>query len=357
MIYKDSLVEKLREKLGIAYFNSPKTELITKCPWCEADSKKQRGHLYIDVDEPIFYCQKCEEAGIFVKLCHKIGLDVSEFLDGSVLTWKPKSQTVDLFKDDSLDLVIHQDAEVDPIPLIKLAYIDGRLDGRIHKHNAPGLIWDVIAFIEKNNVKLEDWVLEKVKGMNDTFIGFLTNKGSCIIMRNCDNTSSFRYFKLALDNTNRFFKDFYGFRVAENSVDANKIVLTEGPFDLLTAIGSERFDTLRQQSIYWAASLGKNKYVSTLISVLNECKLLRANVVVLADRDTNEEFFRKTLRYLPFIENLDICWNKFGKDFGDLPIDPLIVPITRKGLSYDKSFTQNSQVISPNEAQRQLYRS
>ena len=61
--------------------------------------------------------------------------------------------------------------------------------------------------------------------------------------------------------------------------------------------------------------------------MLDYCKLPRANFVILSDDDVKIDEFRKWVYSFPFIGNLHVCWNRVGKDFGKLPIEPVIEQI------------------------------
>jgi RNAse (barnase) inhibitor barstar len=68
-------------------------------------------------------------------------------------------------------------------------------------------------------------------------------------------------------------------------------------------------------------------------------KVPKVNVVVLSDDNLTESDYIWLYRS-PFVNNLDICWNKLGKDFGDLPIDPIFTNFNLKDTKgfreYDK---------------------
>ena len=77
----ETLNSRLKEKGKVVYFNSNKTELMTRCPYC-GDSIKDRSHahFYIKTIPPFsFYCQRCESSGL---VDDKVINDLDSNIDG-----------------------------------------------------------------------------------------------------------------------------------------------------------------------------------------------------------------------------------------------------------------------------------
>jgi len=328
MIYSDVFVDFLKDKTGLGYFNGPHSEIICRCPWCEPESTKNHGHLYVDVEDPIFFCHRCQQSGLVSKLIQVLSGEVEIYIDPEILkkgrTTKTKAKN--LFHTSSNEYTFEKDLDTSiPGSELKQLYLQSRLPN-MHIMNIPGLVLDPKKFIEDNKIELDDYMKDRVEELNDTYIGFVTTKGKHLILRNCDASSPNRHFKLTIDSKPTFFNDFYGIKVGDVGV-ANTIVVCEGIFDLLVSIGSDNFKTLRQQSLYWAASLGKAQYRKAVISVLNYCSLPKANIIILADQDFSktDAFFK--IKTLPNVGSVEIYWNRYGNDFGQLPIDPVKVSV------------------------------
>jgi len=311
-------------KSGLCYFNGNESELITRCPNCESDSSKSHGHLYVKMDESelIYHCFKCLDSGTLIKLIQNYGGDPREFLDEELLNYKwvksKKSSSNFDVKINNFDL---SNQCIDNYKL-KIQYLRGRIGFDIDISNIPGLILDFDSFIENNSIKLKDNQWKMLSFMRTNFIGFLTIRGTQVVCRNIDETSSFRYYKLELVNNKQLYKDFYGIETSSISNDLNTVVLCEGPFDLLVPYYSPEFIELRANSCMWASVLSKN-YNNSINPILNYCCLSKSRVVVFADKDTKytDKVFRE-LRMNPKIHSIDFIWNEAGKDFGKHPIVP-----------------------------------
>lgn len=341
MIYNKNFIEFLKEKTGLAYYNGPRTEIITRCPKCEPDSKKNHGHLYISCQDPLFNCFKCEYSGIVSKLIVLLNGDSKHFIDPEYLNYKPsKIYKEDLFSDQDREDYVFEEEEKDELTIFKESYLKGRI-GDIDLSIIPGLVYHLKDFLEKNNIIPSYWTMEKIEKLDSNFVGFITTRGTKMVLRNCNSNDEFRYHNCPLITGSRFFGDFYGIKNNRVSEGLNTVVLCEGIFDLLVAITDDSFKELKENSCYWAASLGKRHYLKTLISVLDYCRIPKANVVILSDKDLVENSY-KMFYDLPFVQNVEIYWNKYGKDFGSRPIYPLKYHCN-KGVSRNATYKQYSK--------------
>ena len=173
-------------------------------------------------------------------------------------------------------------------------------------------------FIQNNKIILKENTKKILNLLDQNFVGFVSNRGSCVVLRNIDEKSDFRYYKLQITENN-FFKDFYGIKTNKIKVENNTIVLAEGVFDVIVPYRSEIFNDLKLNSCLWASCLG-NGYKNILISVLDYCKIPRADFIILSDRDIPEKYYEFISRS-PYVKSLDVYWNKCSKDFGKLPIN------------------------------------
>lgn len=323
MIYSEDFVHWLSDKTGKAYYNGSKTEIICYCPFCESGRLKKHGHMYVDVNEPVFYCHKCGETGNIVRLISLLGGKFEQFVDKSVLersashsyTRKDLSTVVKTFATKESSNQYTENFE------IKQEYLKKRL-GDFDLSKIPGLIFSIKSFLRENNIpdSEDPMMLNLVNILETSYVGFLSSRGKNIIFRNCTGDSPYRYFKYSLDNSISFFHDFYGIRTSIMSKDTPTVVLCEGVFDLLVGLLSDELSELRKKSLFWAAGLGKPSFGKTLISTMDFCKCVRVNLVILSDADA-PWYFYVPIKDMPFVNRLDVYWNKRGKDFGCKPIE------------------------------------
>jgi hypothetical protein len=329
MIYKPEFLEFLLSKTGVSYFNSAKTEIITKCPRCEkGDDDLSHGHLYISTDTPVFNCFKCGYKGIVTKLIKGLNGEPKEYIIVEDFTYKDKTYKLSYFTDIEYTCPKYDDTKNEineEIVNKKKEYLYSRLGEDADLSKIPGLILSIKSFLKENNLTGEGESGGKfgLDMIEKKFVGFLTTRGRRIILRNCDTSDPNRHYSFTLNRDKKFFNDFYGIKSCDIVPEMNTIVLCEGVFDLLVSYNSDVFNELRCESCYWASCLGKSNYLKTLLSVLNYCKIPKANVVILSDKDVVIEFYKKFVES-PLVNSVKIYWNKKGKDFGELPIEPTL---------------------------------
>lgn len=316
----------LEEKTGLAKFNAGKTNIISYCPWCELGSTKNHGHLYLEcIDDPIqipvFHCFKCEDTnkskGTLVKLLRFLGTDPKKYISEELLNSKSSERNYNYYSKE-LKIYKHKinDQNFDAYKL-KRQYIQSRLGFDFDINRIPRLIFNIREFIRENKIDLKD-KNRFIEYYEKSFIGFVSDDGTMMILRNIDNNSVYRYVKLPLIENKNFFKDLYTIKWGQTKKGSNTIILCEGIFDLLVSINNIELQETRNRSCLWASVLGCG-YMNAISSALDRCKLTASNFVILSDRDKNENFYHK-IKSHPSILNLEVCWNKYEKDFGKLPI-------------------------------------
>jgi hypothetical protein len=330
MINWEHLRDELQVKTGVAYYDSRKTELICRCPKCEKDSQKNKGHLYIRVDDesPVFNCFKCGFKGNIMTLIKFLSLNKDDIIQGDIpfSYIKSISDNRSAFLSDKFFFERIDDC-IDNYRL-KVQYLKQRIGYNLNLELIPNLVLGVKNFIRINNINVKHINTEFLEFLDRNFVGFVCNRETMMILRNTDYQSDFRFYTLKLRDTSSFFKDFYGLRTNHYDEEKiNTIVLCEGIFDVLVSYFSNHFDDLKEESFFWACALN-NSYDNTAISVLDFCKLTRANFVILSDMDVKEHRY-SSLSKKPYINNLTIYWNKAGKDFGKLPIEKIKTSFNR----------------------------
>jgi len=333
MINWNYLKDELELKTGIAYYDSRRTELICKCPKCETESKKNKGHLYIQVSEehPVFNCFKCGFKGNILTLIKYLSMNKDEIIQGKLLyTYSRNASDEKYILSPSNKLFFEKIGDCIEHYQLKSQYIKQRIGYDINLELIPNLVLNIKNFVRINNINTTEIKPEFLEYLDRNFIGFVCNRESLMILRNTDENSDFRFYNLKLTDKKLIFKDFYGIKTNHYDEEKiNTIVLCEGVFDVLVSYFSGYFNDLKESSFFWACALN-NSYENTAISVLDFCKLTKANFVILSDNDINEKRYA-FLNKKPFVNKLDIYWNKSGKDFGKLPIEKV-------KTSFDRNF-------------------
>jgi|GEM_PF-1505723 len=327
MIDYEGIRKLLEDKIGLARFNSGRSNIISYCPWCESDSRKNHGHLYLECTEnpnqmPVFHCFKCEDTnpskGTLLKLLRFLGVDPKKYISKEILNSKFSERSYSYYKKNVTTTYKHviNEPNFDAYKL-KKHYLHSRLGFEYDLNRVPRLVLNIREFIRENNITLGD--KERfLEFYERSFVGFVSNYGTTLLLRNIDNNSSYRYIKLPLVENKNFFKDLYSIKWGQTKKGSNTIVLCEGIFDLLVAIDSFELQFLRQNACVWSAILGCG-YNNSIASALNESKLTAANVTILSDIDKRETYYYSLIKN-PSVIKLEVYWNKHGKDFGKLPI-------------------------------------
>ena len=320
-IYQDDFIEYLKRKLGDHIKTSSKN-IICPCPFCEFGEEKSHYHMYISIEIPIFHCfhANCEKSGSLKKLLKKLeGHDISdEFVDKEKLAEITKQRKIftDQEKTQSkIQVPIINSSKF----MLKDMYMKQRLKfSRTTIGLIKGLIFDVDAFIEMNDIIVDEGLFRMREYLQQNFVGFLTENNSTVIFRNIDHSHSVRFYKLKIQQSN--FLDYY--KLSGNNQNSNKIVLAEGIFDIFT---EHIFDTLNiKQNIKLYASALSSKYISLIHSIIFHEQVFQPDIIILSDRGIGREYYKKLKKYNKHIINrLDVYYNKTGKDFNDTPVTPI----------------------------------
>jgi len=319
-IYNDSFLDFLKQYLGEPIKVRSKN-IIARCPFCASHhSGKEHLHLYISTEAPIFNCFQagCPGRGTISKLIKQLqGSDISEkFIDKELLKESVKKSKV--FSEDKLFEVKIPDLKTN-IFQNKLLYLKKRLKfANVDINTISGLVFDVNTFLEINEIPITENLFRLKDFLHSNFVGFVTKHQSTLILRNIDETSDFRYYKVKIQNTK--FLDYY--QVYGSSPDSNQVVLSEGIFNIMS---EHIFDTLNiNQSTRLFASALSSKYDSLLKSIVFHEQVFKPNVVILSDNGVDMDYYKRMKKYNNhIIDTLSIYYNKTGKDFNDTPVTPV----------------------------------
>lgn len=327
-MYNIEVVKKLqpaiRQKMGKAFFNSNNTELVIFCPMCERDrffKNNKKGHLYIATNAPVFNCFKCGFKGVIPKLLNILEIDSKKYISDADLdiSINKRIQNSEIeynnfsnYYTPKLELEKFED---------KMKYLTNRFSEYVDLNKIDNIVFDIKEFIHINNIEINKSTENIIDFLQSNFVGFLSIRRSLMICRNIDIKSQFRYYNLHIGKKSHF-KDFYGIINSDKKKGSsiNTIVLSEGVFDIIQSYNNPYFEELRNDSCLWAAAL-TCKYNILIQSVLDYSKITKSNIIILSDSEIPMSDYKYLCRY-PTVESLVLYYNKKGKDFGELNVDP-----------------------------------
>jgi len=319
-IYQDNFIKYLKDRLNNNVDIKSKN-IICECPWCEYQEDKDHYHLYIAIDSPIFHCFHCHQSGVIQKLLYKLdGKDLSDqYVD------KERIKEIAKQKPIKIEEKIKQKKEV-KIPILdtekfklKTLYMKNRLRfSNVSLNSLKGLVFDIDQFLElnKNLIAINETLFKVKDYLHVNFVGFLTEHNSKLVMRNIDPESTFKHFKMWIQESP--FLDYY--KISGRSYYSNSIVLSEGIFDI---INEQIFDStnLRSTCKLYATALSSS-YNALIKSIVFYEQIFRPDVFILSDRDIELNKYRSLKKFNSHIINsLTVFYNKSGKDFADVPND------------------------------------
>ncbi len=322
-IYQDSFKDFLEENLG-SKIKINNNNIICKCPWCDLGKKTSKDHLWASLNIPIFNCFRagCNAKGHIRKLILKIkGSDISDsFIDKKRI----KKSTIIIDNSKQKKEIKLPEIRTDIFPN-KTLYTKKRLKfANIDLKYIKGLIFDVNQFIQINNISINPTLFKIKEYLHTNFVGFLSEHASLIIFRNIDPTSTFRFFKLQLDNNKIPFLDYY--KIPGPAKDSKTIILGEGVFDIYSI---KLFDFLNiNNKVRLFAAPFSAKYASLIQSLVFYEQEYRLDIIILSDNGIYPEYYRKIKKENEHIINTcSVYYNKSGKDFNTMKVTPVKVMI------------------------------
>lgn len=316
-IYQDNFKDYLKDIIGIEPKITNKN-IIIPCPFCEYKQNKKHYHLYISLEAPIFHCFKgtCNQSGFLTKLFSKLeGKDLTEkFVDREKVKESVKKDKKSAFVSD-IKKVIVPELNEDQFKL-KTLYLKSRLKfSNLDFKYINGLIFDIDKFITLNQIPVDEKLFRIKSYLQSNFVGFLTENESLIVLRNIDDSSDFRYFKLFIREPR--FLDYY--KLYGLNYFSNHVVLSEGIFDIFNEHIFD-FTKIKNDVKLYAAALSTN-FDSLIKSIVFNEQIFRLNVSILSDKEINLNYYKKIKRENShIIDRMTVYYNKLGKDFGESPV-------------------------------------
>lgn len=300
-------------------------EIVTFCPWCETNKfgRSDPEHFYINVNSLKINCYRAnctDSRGMIFKLITKLGGNPKDYItDSSILSnWKNyirTRRTKESFDIEEYDY--KENIDISEMVKLKTQYLQQRLGITYDIEKIDRLVFSIKKFLAEKKIFISDKDKNIIDFLDRNFVGVIGNRGTIVNLRNIE-TSDFRHFNLSIKDK-AFFKDFYGIRTGPIRKEKNTIVLCEGIFDLLVAIDSNELKHLKKDTCFWACGFGTG-YINTLFSVLDYIKIPQARLIILSDSNMDIDKY-KYISKNPFIESLEVYWNKYKKDFGETPIE------------------------------------
>lgn len=311
-IYEDSFLDFLYEFLSKDRIKETNKNIVCPCPWCEGDLIKGHYHLYIALDAPIFHCFSCHKKGTISKLIKKLqGSDNSE-----------KFVNIEKVKELSKNFEVTPKTHAKKFIIPELKnneskefYLKKRLRfSNIPLHNIKGLIFDIDEFIRINNIKVDPKLNNLLNYLQSNFIGFCSEHNSILVLRNIDERSKFKHYKLNLQQN--ILPDYY--KIIGGNINSNNLIMAEGIFDILL---EHTYDStnLRNDARLYIAGFSKH-YDSLLKSIVFYEQVFRPNIYILSDKDVSLYYYKKIKNENKhIIDNIYVYYNLNGKDFADIP--------------------------------------
>lgn len=320
-IYHDFFLTYLKDHLK--YVKVTSKNIICPCPWCEYGKEKKHYHLYISLELPIWRCfqARCEQSGFLSKLLNKISgtNKVEDFVDKSFVK-ESSEKKLDVSAKKKKPLVLPK-INTDQFKL-KTMYMRYRLDSRVDVHSIPNLVFDIREFVAVNNLNLDDKTKGMLEFLHSNFVGFLSHHNTLLVLRNIDPDASFRYYKLHI--CDQEFLDYY--KIDGASYNSNKIVVSEGPFDILVEHMKDSLKIKDTVASYFASFSGS--FQSLVKSIAFHEQIFRQHLVILSHSDVGIDVYRKLKKSSShLIDKLDVYYNDCGKDFADVKVSPFRVQI------------------------------
>ena len=304
----------------------------TRCVLC-GDSKRDpnKKRLYIKCDpsnpsEPILYnCFNCNESGI-------LNVDMLEMILGGI-----DSDEIELLKRinksasrDSGNIRVNKyklsrsmslklpPARRSNSTINKIRYLNRRLGCIIPLVDYPRLklIFSLKELLEINQLDLSEKYRPFLDLYEQDYIGWLSVNNEFIILRDITGKNKFRYIKINLFGTENNAHSFYTISNSINTLSRNpiKIVVTEGPFDILSVVYNI-YGMIIPDCVFMSVNHGS--FLNPILYYLNK-GLVGSNVYIEIYRDSDSkldyQLLKKQLRI--YTKNFSVFRNSMGKDFG-----------------------------------------
>jgi hypothetical protein len=280
-------------------FKQTSGEIVIHCPYCgDADRSNagSHGHLYLAKDSPVFHCFRCDESGTLVRLLSETG-----FTDAETLSHL-KRTTKFYYSKDYYDIDNNKKTKIKDF---KLKYNQRIIEFEKTKPQDYQFFSNYI-HSRIGRVEFSDFLLYPNEHWKKPICEFYNLDGECSVKRY--TTGDLRYFEK---------KSIYYFQNFDN---AKKIVLAEGPFDIINLyLYNNKF-----KDCHFISINGKS-YTSVLEKLIQSTLLLGEYEIHLVYDTDNPRYKQSTYgcKALAKIYNKNISIRSWlpclSKDTGDIP--------------------------------------
>jgi hypothetical protein len=246
-------------------FDNRGKEIIITCPFPHCDDiNSSHGHMYLATNYPVFNCFKCSSSGTLVRLLIETGFDDEETLK-YISSFIKYNYTKDYFwnnKRKSNETIIK----------LKRELIKQNLNFQ-HNNKDQFNIYIEYLISRLGKVDFTDFLIIPTDFKNNLCCGFYNSDSELVLKRIINSENKFRYH-IEKQDTSYYFQE-------KNFDLYNRIVMTEGPFDILSLF----LYNIEFQNCFFNSVNGK-KYISTLEKLLcTELLLGHYEINIVFDND------------------------------------------------------------------------
>lgn len=290
------------QKISPNMYRVKSNEIMLHCPFCNDAQRKNahsHGHLYLSTESPVFHCFRCNTSGILISL-----LLETDFTDDETIKELRKYVKFKFSKDyfkDRKRLINKTDLYNKIKQLHDQFYQNNKHDYEIFKqyiNKRIGSVIDIVPFLI-----YPDYIYQQYLS-----VGFMSHYEILSCWRNISNLdSNFRY----INKSSYFFqaKDFNKYQ---------RIVMTEGPFDILNA-----YLYINQFDDGFFLSLNSSRYVKETENLIIQDLLIgNYEINIIFDSSVNHKSLIYKLNRLSYLNNniMFRYWKPvIGNDIADFP--------------------------------------
>lgn len=329
------LHDEFKNRGDVVYFNSARTELSIRCPYCGDSTKSSRSaHLYIATVAPFtFFCQRCQTKGFLNRVTLRdFNVDDADLIQG--IAGSSRSAIQDTTKRDITNNVLSLTPNKKLIiPEYKMSTIFDRklgyLENRIGRDFNDGELRDVkfIAdygeFLSTNRLKRmfefyekDDYSYEKFKWLQKYSVGFLSYDTNYIGFRHSRIPSNGRrYHSESMNAPLNIGSRMY---TIGNDIDiltpTLNVVVAEGVLDIVS-IFYNIYDGVKSPDTLFGSANGKS--YRDFITNLRRMGFTNINLDIYSDSEIDKDSYRRSLNLNNF-KSVKVHYNVFPgeSDFG-----------------------------------------
>jgi len=328
---KRLLADYIEHNKDVWYYNTTKTELRIRCPYCGDSVKNDKhAHLYIQMNNADcikYYCQRCNIGGIvnqdFLKDISISNFELSDKINEINKEYsrsrKVKSNSKSVITRNNL---IFPNFNNKFKSIAKYDYVCSRYsfdltpDEYISNYK---FIFSLKDFLVANEIVPTSLSKEDLQLLNDQFVGIVSADNSYIIFRNIDKTSKLRYFNFNIFDDIEA-KKFY---IPRGNIDLftlkPTLVITEGIFDLIGV--KEYFYKNAKDTIFCAVN---GKAYNFVINMIAKLGFISMNIKIYSDKDVKLSYYKYLKKNNIILKNneVEIFYNTKSKDYG-IPLEDI----------------------------------